>query len=85
MDKKTMYVYETNLKYTANNSIVHITGANKKELDEYFKDLGVKFGKRNTSVLGKMYVERHSNYLEVQRKTLIKYLQTKKIYFIKEV
>ena len=85
MSDKTMYAYETNLRYTSNGTMVHIVGANKKELEEYFKDLGVKFGKRHNSILSKMYVDRYSNYLEVQRRTSIKYLETKKIYFIKEV
>lgn len=85
MNNKTMYAYETNLRYTSNKTMVHIAGTSKKELEAYFKDLGVEFGKRHNSVLAKMYLDKHSNYLEVQRKTLIKYLETKKIYFVKEV
>lgn len=80
MNNKTMYAYETNFRYTSNKSMVYIAGTNKKELEEYFKDLGVEFGKRHNSILVKMYYLDNSNYLESQRKTLIKYLETKKIY-----
>lgn len=80
MDNKIMYAYETNLRYTSNKSMVFIAGTNKKELDEYFNDLGVEFGKRHKSILVKMFVDKNSKYLESQRKTLIKYLETKKIY-----
>lgn len=79
MNNKSMYAYETNLRYTSNKSMVYIAGTNKKELEEYFKNLGVEFGKRHNSILVKMYLD-NSNYLESQRKTLIKYLETKKIY-----
>ena len=73
MNNKTMYAYETNFRYTSNKSMVYIAGTNKKELEEYFKDLGVEFGKRHNSIIVKMYVDKNSNYLESQRKALIKY------------
>ena len=75
-----LYNYETNVKYN-NGSVVVICGANKQELQKYFKDLGVVIGKRtspnnNTS-------KRPTNYLESQKQLLIKYLKLKKVYIDK--
>ena len=80
MDKK-LYKYETNIKYN-NGIMVALVGNNKKELEQHFKDLGVKIGKKtNTSIF--IFASSH-NYLEGQKELLIKYLKLKKVYIEKE-
>lgn len=75
-----VYKYESNIKYN-NGLMAVLEGNNKKELQKYFKDLGVIIGKRIES---SNIIEVSYNYLESQKDLLIKYLKLKKVYIEKE-